>query len=295
MTIDFDWRLVRSFLAALDRGSLLGAARALGSSQPTIGRHIEELESQLGCVLFERTGRGLAPTAMALQLADAARGMESSAHALARAASGANATAAGSVRISASQPVATHLLPPLLAQMRQALPAIRVELVSTNAVSNLLRREADIAIRMARPDQASLIVKRIGQVGIGAYADRDYLRRRGMPRRPSDLTKHDLIGTDQGEDLITKGFAGMGIELQPGNFSFRSDDLNVYWQAVRAGLGIGFVANYLARGDDRVMPVLPGLKLPTLPVWLVVHREVRGNRRIRSVYDFLARGIAAAL
>lgn len=211
-TSDFDWRLVRSFLAALDRGSLLGAARTLGSSQPTIGRHILELETQLGTVLFERTGRGLLPTAGALRLADAARAMEAGAHALARSVSGAQSIASGTVRVSASQSVAVHLLPPLLARMRQALPEIQVELVASNEVSNLLRREADIAVRMVPPAQASLVIKRIGKIRLGAFAHRDYVRRRGVPREPSDLGAHDLIGFDR-DDSIQRGFAALGIPL----------------------------------------------------------------------------------
>jgi DNA-binding transcriptional LysR family regulator len=157
---DFDWSLMRSFLAALDQASLLGAARVLHLSQPTVGRHIAELESQLGVLLFERTGRGLLPTATALQLAEAARSMEAGALQLARTLSGAQTQTRGSVRITASVPVAVQLLPPLLASMRQALPDIQVDLVSSNQVSNLLRREADIAVRMVRPTQCSLIAKK---------------------------------------------------------------------------------------------------------------------------------------
>lgn len=291
---DFDWRLVRSFLAALERGSLLGAARALGSSQPTVGRHIAELEAQLGTVLFERTGRGLQPTAMSLQLADAARAMEAAAGALARSVSGADAVASGTVRISASQPVAVHLLPPLLAQLRQELPGIQIELVASNEVANLLRREADIALRMVQPAQSSLVMRRVGKVTFTACAHRDYLRRRGTPRQASDLLQHDLVGTDR-DDSILRGFAAMGMPIAREQFAFRSDDLNVYWQAVRAGLGIGFVADYIQRTDSEVERLLPSLKIPALPVWLVVHREIRSNRRIRAVYDFLARSLSAAL
>ena len=294
MPTDFDWRLVRAFLAALERGSLLGAARALGSSQPTVGRHIADLEAQLGTVLFERTGRGLQPTAMALQLADAARAMEAAASTLARSVSGADAVATGTVRISASQPVAVHLLPPLLARLRQELPGIQIELVSSNEVTNLLRREADIALRMVQPAQSSLVIRRVGKIGFTACAHRDYLRRRGAPRQPADLWQHDLVGTDR-DDSILRGFAAMGTPIAREQFAFRSDDLNVYWQAVRAGLGIGFVAEYVQRTDTEVERLLPSLKIPPLPVWLVVHREIRTNRRIRAVYDFLARSLPAAL
>ncbi|MBX3655935.1 MAG: LysR family transcriptional regulator [Ramlibacter sp.] len=293
MNSTFDWSLIRAFLAALDQGSLLGAARALGTTQPTVGRHIAELESQLGAVLFERTGRGLLPSDLALRLADAARAMESSAHQLARQASGAETAVSGTVRITASQPVACFVMPGVLAQMRQALPEVQVELVASNAVSNLLRREADIALRMVQPDQSSLVAKRIARVTIGAYAHRDYLRRRGTPRVPTDLLSHELVGTDRDEALL-RGFASFGYTVGPEAFALRTDDLVAYWEAVRAGLGVGFVADYLARTDSGLVPVLPMIKVPPLPVWLTVHREIRTNRRIRAVYDFLSQAVPRA-
>ncbi len=294
MKPSFDWSLVQSFLAALDQGSLLGAARVLSASQPTIGRHIAELESQLGAVLFERTGRGLLPTATALRLAESARAMEAGAHQLARSVSGAEAEVSGTVRITASQPVACMLLPPVLARMRQVLPEVQVELVASNQVTNLLRREADIALRMVRPDQASLVAKRIGAVTLGAYAHRDYLRRKGTPQQPHDLLQHELVGNDRHEDIV-QGFAAMGYPVQREQFAFRTDDLMAYWEAVRAGLGIGFVGNYMARTDANVVAVLPKLQLPELPIWLTVHREIRTSRRIRAVYDFLAAEVPGAL
>ena len=294
MKQDFDWSLIRSFLAALDQGSLLGAARALHSSQPTIGRHIAELESQLGVVLFERTGRGLLPSEMALRLADAARSMESGALQLARSVSGAQAGVSGTIRITASQPVACVLLPPILAKMRLALPEVQVELVVSNEVSNLLRREADIALRMVQPDQATLVAKRIGKVSLGAYAHRDYLRRRGTPKQPIELLAHELVGLDQSETII-QGFAAFGYPVQRNQFALRTDDLMAYWEAVRAGLGVGFIADYVARTDSAVVPLLPMLKVPAIPMWLAVHREIRTSRRIREVYDFLGDAVPGAL
>lgn len=294
MNSDFDWRLVRSFLAALEHGSLLGAARALGTTQPTLGRHVAELEAQLGQVLFERTGRGLRPTAQAQQLAEAARAMEAAALQLARTASGADRALAGTVRLSASQPVACWLLPQALAQLRTTHPEIQVELVATNAVSNLLRREADIALRMVQPDQASLVARRIGQVTVGAYAHRDYLARRGVPREPADLLGHALLGGDR-DDQIARGFAALGLPVAREHFALRTDDLIVAWQALRAGLGIGFVADYVARTDPAVVPLLPALRIPPLPLWLAVHREVRSSPRIRAVYDALAQSLPRLL
>ncbi len=286
--------MIQSFLAVLEHGSLLGAARALQSSQPTMGRHIADLEAQLGVVLFERTGRGLQPTATALRLATSARAMEAGALQLAHGVSSAQMGVRGSVRITASQPVACLLLPPLLLQMRQALPDIQVELVASNDVTNLLRREADIALRMVRPDQSSLVARRIGTVALGAFAHRDYLRRRGVPRQPTDLLAHELVGNDRNEDIL-RGFAALGYPVGREQFAFRTDDLMAYWQAVRAGLGIGFVAHYMARTDPDVQPVLPMLKPPPLPIWLTVHREIRTSVRIRAVYDFLAEAVPQAL
>lgn len=283
----FDWSLVRTFLAALDHGSLLGAARALKTSQPTVGRHIAELESQWGVLLFERTGRGLVPTRSAQQLAESARSMEAGALQLAHTLSGSQAQTQGTVRITASMPVAAQLLPPVLARMRLTLPEVQVELVSSNQVSNLLRREADIAVRMVRPDQATLIARKIGAVGLGAYAHQGYLTRRGTPRTPADLAQHDLIGSDT-DTAILQGFQALGHPITREAFSFRSDDFIVQWRAVQAGLGIGFIADYLARTDPQVVRVLAGhMAIPPLPMWLAVHREIRTNRRIRAVYDFL--------
>ena len=290
----FDWSLVRSFLAVLEKGSLLAASRDLQLSQPTIGRHVAELESQLGLVLFDRNGRGLLPTEAAYHLAESARIMQSGADQLARNVLGADLGASGTVRITASQPVSCYVLPPLLAQMRLSLPDVQVELVASNEVSNLLRREADIAVRMVQPQQASIIARRVGKVTLRACAHQDYLRRRGVPRQPSDLLAHDLIGGDRNDDTL-KGFAAQGLVVGREQFAFRADDLIVVWQAVRAGLGVGFVSEHLIRSDPAVIPVLPKLKIQPLPVWLAVHKEIRTSKRIRAVYDFLADALPAAI
>ena len=290
MKIQYDWNLIRSFLACLDAGSLLGAARHLRLSQPTLGRHIAELESQLGLVLFERTGRGLTPSTNALGLADAARAMEAASFQLARKTTAARAPESGTVRITASQPVACFLLPPLLAQMRLALPGIQIELESSNAESNLLRREADIALRMVRPKQATLIARKVGNVKIGAYASTAYLARRGTPHTPGDLLKHDLIGYDRNDEMV-RGFQALDSSVGSGSFALRSDDLIVHWQAVLAGLGIGFVAVWLGQSTPQVQRLLPDLALPDFPIWLTVHREIRTNPHIRAVYDYLGQHV----
>ena len=292
--VPFNWTLIQSFLAALEQGSLLRAAKVTGLSQPTLGRHIAELESQLKLVLFERTGRGLQATEQALALADAARAMQEGASQFSRLASGANQSTQGRVRLSASQPVACFLLPPLLAKLRQTLPHVMIELVVSNTVSNLLRREADIALRMVPPDQQSLVAKRIGWVELRACASQHYLQRMGTPQRLEDLQRHDLIAGDKNREVDT-GFEAMGFPATSLRAALRTDDLIAQWSAVRAGLGVGFMSEYLIRTDASVQPVLPLLKLPALPMWLAVHRELRTSALIRAVYDFLAHEVALAL
>ena len=291
---EFNWQLIPSFLAAHQHGSLLGAARALGISQPTVGRHVTMLETQLGTPLFERTGRGLIATPAAMRLADAAQAMEAGAQTLMRGAHQAQTTLSGTVRISASQPMACSLLPKLLLKLRSEQPGIQIELVVSNAISDLLRREADIAIRMLRPTQPSLVARRIGQVKVVACAHRHYLVRNGVPQLPADLLQHNLVGNDRVHD-IKRGFAAMGHPVDAEQFALRTDDLMAYWAALRAGLGIGFVAAFLLRDDPDVVPVLPEMPLPAVPVWLVVHREIRTSRRIRTVMDFLTRELPPLL
>ncbi len=290
----FDWTLVRSFLAVLDAGSLMGAARRLGAQQPTLSRHVAELEAQLGLPLFERTGRGVVPTAAALAIADAARQMQEGADQLARGLQCQSQATSGTVRISTSAVAAVWLLPPVLAALRQAEPGIQIELVASNALSNLLRREADIAVRMVRPAQASLVARKLGEIPLVAAAHDSYLARAGTPRQPTDLLQHTLIGFDR-EDGIVRGFAALGLPIAREQFALRTDDQVAYGRLLAAGAGIGFVADYNVAQWPGVRTVLPMLKIPPLPCWLAVHREIRGNPVVRSVYDFLAEALPPVL
>jgi DNA-binding transcriptional LysR family regulator len=290
----FDWTLVKSFLAVLDAGSLMAAARRTGAQQPTLSRHIAELETQLGAPLFERTGRGVSPTHAALAIAEPARQMQQGAESLARSLAGEREQTVGTVRITASMVAATYLLPSILAEFHLQEPGIQLELIASNQLTNLLRREADIAVRMVRPEQTSLVAKRLGTLGIGAYAHQSYLQRAGTPREPKDLIRHTLIGyaTDH---QIERGFAAMGLPLKRENFALRTDDQVAYGMFVASGAGIGFLANYNARHWSEVHRVLPQLAIPPLPCWLAVHREIRANKIVRRVYDFLAQAVPDAL
>ena len=290
----FDWTLVRSFLAVLDAGSLMGAARRLQAQQPTLSRHVAELELQLGAPLFERTGRGVVPTALALAIAGSARQMEDGADALGRALAGQRDATTGSVRITTSEVAAVWLMPAVLAALQRQEPGIQVELVASNGLSNLLRREADIAVRMVRPTQGSLVAKKLGEVPIVAAAHQSYLARAGTPREPIDLLQHRLIGYDRDETVI-RGFAALGLPLAREQFALRTDDQVAYGQLIASGAGIGFVAAYNLAHWPGVQPLLPMLKIPPLPCWLAVHREIRGSKVVRRVYDFLAEAVPVAL
>jgi DNA-binding transcriptional LysR family regulator len=290
----FDWTLVRSFLAVLDAGSLTRAARVLKAHQPTLSRHVAELEAQLGVPLFERTGRGVTPTAAALSIADAARQMHDGADQLGRVLARQREATAGSVRITTSEVAACWLLPPVLAALQAEEPGIQVELVASNALNNLLRREADIAVRMVQPQQGSLIARKLGQIPICAAAHDSYLARAGTPRAPGDLLAHRLIGYD-GDDLLVRGFAALGYPITRSQFALRTDDQVAYGRLVAAGAGIGFVAAYNLAHWPGVRPLLPMLKIPPLPCWLAVHREIRSNPVVRRVYDFLAQALPAEI
>lgn len=291
---DFDWTLVRSFLAVLDAGSLTGAARRLGAHQPTLSRHVLELEAQLGAPLFERTGRGVTPTALALALADSARQMARGADALARALAGQSAQSTGTVRLTTSQVAAAYLLPPVLARLQRAEPGIQIELLASDKLSNLLRREADIAVRMVQPAQSSLVARKLAEIPICAAAHEDYLARFGEPRRGDDLLRHRLIGYDR-DDTILRGFRAGGIAIRREHFALRCDDQIAYGRLIAGGAGIGFAARYNLRHWPGVRAVLPQLRIPPLPCWLAVHREIRGNPLVRRVYDFLGDAIREEL
>ena len=293
-TPNFNWALIPSFLAALEHGSLMGAARVTGVSQPTLGRHIAELESQLHLLLFERTGRGLRPTPPGLALAEAAHAIQHGAAQFSRLAAGSGQSIQGRVRLSVSQMVGSFLLPPILARMRQTLPHVVVELVASNTVSNLLMREADMALRMVRPVQSSLVAQHIGQIELRACASQTYLQRKGTPQDAADLLAHDLITGDRNTE-IEDGCVAMGFPASGLRHGLRTDDLNAQWAAVQAGLGVGFMHRYLLRSAPTVTPILPMLVLPVLPIWLTVHRELRTSSLMRAVYDFLAAEVPMAL
>lgn len=290
----FDWTLVRSFLAVLDSGSMSAAAKRLGLQQPTLSRQVAALEDQLGAPLFERTGRGAAPTEMARLIADDARSMQDGADRLRQRLTRRQTQSTGDVRITTSQVAASYLLPPVIAALQVAEPGLRIELAADNAITNLLRREADIAVRMARPEQGSLLARQIADIPIVACAHTDYLSRAGAPVHALDLLKHRLVGYDR-DDTLVRAFAAADLPIRREHCVARTDDQLAYGRLVAAGVGIGFVAAYNLRWLPGVVQVLPDMPVPPLPCWLAVHREIRGNPLVRRTFDFLAERIPQVL
>lgn len=289
-----DWTLLRSFLAVVDAGSLSAAATRIGATQPTLSRHIRELETALGVILFLRSAKGLDPTKAALGLVDDARAMGAAAEALTLKAQGRSQRLSGTVRITASVIVANLMLPPIIAALRQAEPSIQIEIVASDANQNLLRRDADIAIRMADPTQNALIARKLGISPMGLFATRGYLDRRGRVTSKADLAAHDLIGLDR-SDVLIRAFAAHGLTLSREEFAVRTDDGMLTWNLLLSGAGIGVAQVILARRHAELEQVDAGLGLGALPVWLVMSEEVRSNARIRRVADFLSSALTNLL
>lgn len=287
-----DWSSVQSFTAVAEHGSLSAAARALDSSQPTLSRHISALEAQIGARLFERSRGGMDLTQAGLDLMEHATQMADAAARFSVVSEGQSVDLGGTVRITASQIVATYLLPNVLAKLRQAHPEITIELVASDTSENLLRREADIALRMYRPKQLDVISKHIGDLDIGAYASHDYIVRRGMPGEIEDYHNHDVIGYDR-SPLIIDGMQAAGLEVTPAFFAFRCDDQVVCWQMVLAGCGIGFGQFGMGDADSRVQRLTGDEPVASLPIWLTAHSELRTNAKVRRVFDWLAQHILA--
>jgi DNA-binding transcriptional LysR family regulator len=289
---DFDWSLIRAFLAVAETGSLSGAARSLSLSQPTLGRQIKQLEDQMGLRLFERQARGLELTDTGESLLEPARAMHAAFGQLRLRAAGRDHKMEGTVRITASEVMAHHVLPKIIAGMREAEPNIQIELVPSDASENLLFREADIAVRMYRSTQLDVITKQIGTVEMGIYAAKSYLAKHGTPERIDDLLNHTIVGYDR-DDRIIVGMRDLGWPATREFFDVRCDDQNTYWELVRAGCGVGFTQQSFASVDPLIARVLPEVELPTLPIWLAAPEVMRSTPRIKRVWDMLEEGISA--
>jgi len=298
---DPGWELYRSFLGVLDEGSLSGAARALGLAQPTLGRHVEALERALEVKLFTRSQRGFDPTDAALALRPYAEAMASTAAALRRVASGHGdarragarpATVRGTVRITASEVVSVEVLPAILAQVAAEHPGLTFEMAPSNRVQDLLRREADIAVRMVQPQQEALVARRIGAIPLGLHARADYLERAGTPRKLADLAQHRFVGYDKETAFIRAMAKSLG-SVPRDALVMRSDSDLVQLAALRAGHGIGICQVPIARRDARLVRLLPRQFMLPLETWVTMHEDLRDSPRCRIAFDALVEGLSA--
>ncbi len=281
-----DWNLYASFREVMRQGSLSAAARTLGLTQPTLGRHVVALEAALGTALFTRSPQGLAPTAAALDLLPRVDEMHAAAEAAARAVSGGPSGETGVVRITASEIIGGVVLPPILADFRARHPGIVMELMLTNRNEDLLRRDADIAVRMVRPAQSALVARRIGAVGIGLYAHRRYVETYGLPATLEDLADHPVIGFDRDDTALRS--VGQGPLITRETFAFRTDSDLAQLAALRAGVGIGGCQTGIAMEDPDLVPVLPDAVRFELEMWLAMHEDLKPVVRVRLMFEHLA-------
>ncbi|OYQ42060.1 LysR family transcriptional regulator [Rhodoferax sp. TH121] len=289
---EIGWELYRSYLGVLEEGSLSGAARALGIAQPTVGRHIDTLEKALGLALFTRSQTGLLPTDAARALQPFAQSMNSSAAALRRAAESQGSGIRGAVRITASEVMGVEVLPPIVAQLQETYPDLKVELVVSNRVQDLLQREADIAVRMTPPKQEQLIARRVGEVHLGFHAHPRYLERRGTPQTLDDLAQHALIGFDEENAFIRAARKDFPL-WQREAFALRTDNDMAQLALIRAGCGIGVCQNLLAQREPRLVRLLPEHFSLTLETWLTMHEDLRNTPRCKVTFDALLKGLQA--
>lgn len=287
MNGEIDWALWRSFLAVAETGSLSAGARALGLTQPTVGRHIDVLEAAVGQSLFVRTPQGLSVTEVAAGLIPDVLAMRMTADSLARRAGSAPDMAVGTVRIAASHVVGAEVLPTALSPLLASHPGLAVELVLSNDRADLVRHAADLAVRMVRPSQARLVARRLGRVPLGLFASRAYLDRAGRPERAEDLRAHVLIGPD-GDPAALAGLEAFGGLLGRQDLRLRTDSEAAQIASIRAGVGIGMMQAGIAARTGDLIPVLPDLVGWSLDAWLVQHDDVRRLPMVRLVAMHLA-------
>ena len=284
------WDFYRTFLEVLREGSLSGAARSLGLTQPTIGRHVDALEEALGYALFIRTQQGLSPTQQALALRPYAEALESTSTALLRAASSQGSGVRGTIRITASDVITVEVLPAIVTELHAAYPELVIELMSSNRIEDLLQREADIAVRMQRPSQGVLIARRVGDIELGMYAHKDYLARRGKPARIDDLADHALIGFDK-ETAFIRSMKTQLPDIRRELLALRTDNDLASLAMLRAGFGIGFCQVGLARRNPDLVRLFPRRISLRLDTWLAMHEDLRDNPSCKAAFAALAKGL----
>lgn len=282
-----DWSVVRDFLAVVETGSLSAAARKLRVSQPTLSRRIADLEEKLGATLFLRTPKGLLMTETGEGILADALEMETRALAIERRADAGRDALEGTVRISCTEGLGTKWLPRHLKTFHDSYPRLQVEVLVDNRAVNLVRREADIALRLFRPEQPDLIARKLGGLDMGLYGSKSYLEKHGVPAKVSDLKSHLHIGFD--ESLTGRSdIQYLESMFNPDAIVHRSTSFVGQFEAARAGIGLAMIDCFLGDPEPDLVRILPTKLYHTMEVWLVTHSEVSRSARIRVLFDHLA-------
>ncbi len=288
----FDWSHISAFLATAETGSLSAAARKLGLTQPTLSRQVAALEDSLSVMLFERVGKSLRLTEAGNLLLEHARAMGDAADRIAIAATGQSQDIDGTVRITASDVVSAHVLPSVLRRLRETAPKLEIDIVATNDIRDILRREADIAIRHVRPEQPDLIARLVQDSTAHFYASTSYLDRNGRPKTAKDMATHDFISFGDVNMMIAY-MKDKGLNLTSSNFKIGSANGLVAWGLAREGFGLSAMSDDVARATPGMERIdVASVDAITFPTWLVTHRELHTSRRIRLVFDMLAEFLA---
>ncbi len=290
--ISFDWNQIRAFLATAEEGSLSAAARALGQTQPTLSRQVAGLEDTLGVVLFERGPRTMVLTEAGHQVLAHVRAMGDAATRVSLAASGQSQEVEGTVSVTATDLFATHYLPPILADLRKTAPGIMVNVITSNDVRDLTRREADISIRHARPEQPDLIGRLVSETTARLYASTDFVERHGAPDTLEELAKVPFVGFEVADSLVPI-LQSLGLDVQESNIAATTASGGLLVALVRQGLGVSILTQDTAERYSDLVEVFPDLPPIPVPVWLVSHRELHTSRRIRVVFDALADALSS--
>ncbi|MFK8004235.1 MAG: LysR family transcriptional regulator [Polyangiales bacterium] len=286
----FDWNQARAFLVTAEEGSLSAAARALGLTQPTLSRQVAGLEEALGVTLFERTPRALLLTQSGVELLGHFRTMGDAANSISLAATGQSQAVTGHVLISATNLMATHFLPPALKTLSKTAPGLHIEILASNELSDLRRREADIAIRHRRPKEASLFAKRLRDTTAHLFASKEYLDAVGRPKTLSDLEKLTFVGFDD-PGLRLGLMASRGLNLTKASFNFSTSSATLTLELIRQGFGVGILPIQIGAAYPELENPYLEFEPINVETWLVAHREVKTSPRIRMVFDLLAEGI----
>lgn len=279
------WETQRAFLAVLRTGSLSGAARLLGIAQATARRRIEALEQSVGVSLFIRSPAGLLPTDTAKDLISHVEAMAVAANAFNRAASADAALAGGTVRLTSGKLLGVEVLPPMLRSLRREHPQLSIELSVSNRLQALALQEADVAVRIRRPTEATVVARKVGDLQVGLYAAPGLLAEQGSPDTVAQLHGYPLIGPDRNlleiEFLRERGFG-----CSAPHAVIRTDDHLAQLAALRAGLGIGVCSRQVAQRHGLVR-VLQGQVDFNVDVWIAMHQDMRKVQRIAVVFDQL--------